>query len=82
MRAALQLIAARSCERLTSGPGSCWNQPIWYPEAPYTADRWCDGCIALAALLPLVDKEHPGVQRASFMQQLTTPDATDNQTGN
>jgi hypothetical protein len=52
MRAALKLIAEKSCERLTTGPGSCWSQPAWTPEAQYSDDRWCDGCIALAAILP------------------------------
>jgi hypothetical protein len=52
MRTALNLLAKPSCERLTTGPGSCWSQPSWTPEARYTADKWCDACIALSALLP------------------------------
>lgn len=52
MRAALKLIAEPSCERLTTGPGSCWNEPAWSPEAQYGSDKWCDACIALSALMP------------------------------
>lgn len=74
MRAALHLIAEESCDRLTSGPGSCWSQPTWSPEAEYGADRWCDGCIALAALLPVASTPLPGAQRASFMQLLSPLD--------
>lgn len=47
--AALKLIAGDSCDRLTSGPGSCWTQP-WTKDAQFTADRWCDRCIAREAL--------------------------------
>ena len=49
MRLALQIIAEGGCERLTSGPGSCWRQP-WSPLARYGADCWCAACIALKAL--------------------------------
>lgn len=49
-------IAANSCERLTTGPGSCWRHHEWSPDAPYTADRWCAPCIALKALGQLQKK--------------------------
>ena len=52
IRAALNLIAERSCENFTGGPGSCWRAPGRTPEARYTAERWCDPCIALAAIVP------------------------------
>lgn len=50
---ALRLIAGDSCSRLTSGPGSCWSQPAWTKDAPFTADRWCDACIARAAIIDI-----------------------------
>lgn len=48
---ALDLIARTSCERLTTGPGACWDQPAWTADAEYFDDRWCLPCIALAALV-------------------------------
>jgi hypothetical protein len=53
MEVALRLIAKTSCERMTSGPGSCWSEPTWSPDARFGADRWCYPCTALAALLPV-----------------------------
>lgn len=52
MNAALKLIANDSCDKFTTGPGSCWNHPELTPEAGHTADRWCIPCIALSALVP------------------------------
>lgn len=51
---ALWLIMGRDagCERLTTGPGACWSQAHWTPDAEYTDDRWCNSCTALAALVP------------------------------
>jgi hypothetical protein len=51
MRNALITLSVESCERVTTGPGSCWSHANWSPDAKYSDDRWCDGCIALAALL-------------------------------
>jgi hypothetical protein len=48
--AALRLIADRPCERLPTGPASCWRQPTWRANAEYTDGRWCAPCTALAAL--------------------------------
>lgn len=49
---ALRLIAGDppDCTRLTSGPGACWT--VYALRAQYDDDRWCDACIALAALDP------------------------------
>ena len=53
MYEALKLISATSCERLTTGPGSCWSQPGWSKAAEFGADCWCQPCIALAAIFHL-----------------------------
>ncbi len=47
MEAALRLIGG-DCERLTRG--LCPDEPNWSPYCEYTADRWCDPCIARAGL--------------------------------
>lgn len=54
MERALQLICKTStgefyCESFTSGVGSCYcNGRL--ADAEYTADRWCDACIAYFGL--------------------------------
>jgi hypothetical protein len=47
---ALRLIAGSACSNFTTGPGSCWRHDSRTPDAEYSAYRWCDACIALAAL--------------------------------
>jgi hypothetical protein len=63
---ALTLVAGTSCEKSTAGPGTCWRD-YRDPNAKYGAERWCDPCIALAALTPdATDKlwqEHPGIDQ-------------------
>lgn len=49
MREALTFIRGAGCENYTSG--SCRDHPERNVYARYTADRWCDPCIADAALL-------------------------------
>jgi hypothetical protein len=46
-RRALELIGT-DCETYT-GPATCVEDPGRRPDAEYTADRWCDGCIARTA---------------------------------
>ena len=53
MYAALKLISTHSCERLTSGPGSCWSQNNWTRDAEYSDVCWCKPCIALAAIIDI-----------------------------
>lgn len=48
MREALELISLPGCERVFHG--SCADHPEWTKDAKYTADKWCDSCIAVAAL--------------------------------
>lgn len=39
------------CSRITSPlPAGCWDRTDRSPYALYTDDRWCDACIAYAAL--------------------------------
>jgi hypothetical protein len=57
LRVALMLIAGNSCESSTVGPGSCWKDGGRSPAAEYTADKWCDRCIARAALRPGPENE-------------------------
>lgn len=45
---ALKLIAGDRCENYTSG--SCIGDRGRTKDAPYTAERWCDACIAADAL--------------------------------
>lgn len=59
MYLALRIIARSSCERLTTGPGSCWSQPGLTPEAEFTADQWCRPCVALAAIHDLKPPVEP-----------------------
>jgi hypothetical protein len=41
----------RVCERSTNPlPYGCWKESIWSPYARYGAERWCNSCIAYAAL--------------------------------
>lgn len=47
---ALELIDDGGCERLTGGGYRCQAEPAWSPDAEFTNDRWCDSCIASAAL--------------------------------
>ncbi len=54
MERALQLICKTStgefyCESFTSGVGSCYRNGR-LADAEYTADRWCDACIAYFGL--------------------------------
>lgn len=63
MYEALRIIAATSCERLTSGPGSCWSQAGWTREAEFGADRWCQPCTALAAIHDLKPPVEPKALR-------------------
>lgn len=54
LREALERIAdGIQCEKVvqTASPsGWCRNRPDQSIDAPYTADRWCNACIARAAL--------------------------------
>jgi hypothetical protein len=59
MEAALRLIGG-DCERFTQG--LCSDEPKYSPYCEYTADRWCDPCIAragLAGTLPDTDQGEP-----------------------
>jgi hypothetical protein len=49
LKAALRLIRGDFCENYTTGLGSCRLNGR-KPDAEYGADRWCDPCIAYAAL--------------------------------
>lgn len=49
LRAALRLIAGKSCHSYTTGLGSC-PEAGRRRNARYGADRWCDACIAHDAL--------------------------------
>jgi hypothetical protein len=49
LRDALTHIAEDGCESYTTGPGSCINAGR-SRDAEYTADRWCDQCVAYDAL--------------------------------
>lgn len=56
LRWALQIICVPgrdgeryACESSTSGIGSCWHYGKTL-DARYTADRWCNSCIAYFAL--------------------------------
>ncbi len=49
MREALRLIAGTHCSSSTLGPGSCITS-YRTKDAYYTADRWCDQCIAFYGL--------------------------------
>jgi hypothetical protein len=46
---ALLLIAGDRCENFTSGPGSC-TRTSRTPDAEFSAERWCNACIAHRAL--------------------------------
>ena len=50
LREALTAINTGECERVTTGIGSCARHPEWNRWAEYTADKWCDSCIAHEAL--------------------------------
>lgn len=50
MRRALSLIESDGCERTTNRGTYCWTRRDWSPTARYTADKWCDSCIAAAGL--------------------------------
>ena len=50
VREALSLISSGGCERLTSGDFACHHEPGWSPYAAERSGRWCDACIAKAAL--------------------------------
>jgi hypothetical protein len=53
MRRALLCIGPK-CHNYTTGVGSCWRDR--HRDAQYSADRWCDGCIAAWGLgLPSQD---------------------------
>lgn len=73
MERALTLIAGTSCENSTTGPGACWRD-YRDPDAAARAERWCDSCIALAALTPdAADnlwQEHPGIDQCD---DISTP---------
>lgn len=49
LRNALRLIAGKSCSNFTTGPGSCLKQGR-RRNAKYSAERWCDACIAWEAI--------------------------------
>ncbi len=48
LREALTSIGTR-CEAFT-GPSTCLDDPGRSPNGNYLTDRWCNGCIARAAL--------------------------------
>lgn len=47
---AVSLLAARSCETFTSGPGSCTRYPGRFAYARDGASSWCNPCVAWAAV--------------------------------
>ncbi len=76
MEAALRLIGG-DCERLTRG--RCPDEPNWSPYAAYTADRWCDPCIAragLAGTLPDVDRDQFNARVRASLDRLDGYDPT------
>jgi hypothetical protein len=51
MHSALRLIidnAGGTCERMTSGPGSCWQH--YNRKSKHADERWCNSCVALDAI--------------------------------
>jgi hypothetical protein len=55
-RSARELVALIAGDRCTSfTTGRCSEHPCRKPDAPYSADRWCDACIAQAALNAMAD---------------------------
>jgi hypothetical protein len=61
---ALELIDDGCCERLRGGY-RCETQGAWTPDAEFTNDRWCDSCIAHAALaLARGEERQPDSPRA------------------
>lgn len=52
LQGTLGKIAGDRCHRLDAGPGACSRQPGWAPNAENVSQRWCDACLAHAALLP------------------------------
>jgi hypothetical protein len=64
MRAALELIARTGCTNFwPPDKWACITDSARTPDAKYTADKWCDACIAHAALRPSPSAPAPAQER-------------------